>query len=167
MWDPDYTAVLDYLEQQGNELPSDSDDDDYDDEDEEDEEEDEEEDDDDGVDVDGRSGTTLRQVLYGNHRNNINSVTATMSFQEVVDVDSQASENDDDAIVEGGRESNSLGRDNNGSKGGGMASLKGDNDGEKEGELNRGDIDGLFCPICFEAWSSGGDHHIWYALSFV
>ncbi|KAL3622636.1 hypothetical protein CASFOL_034047 [Castilleja foliolosa] len=26
--------------------------------------------------------------------------------------------------------------------------------------LNRGEVDGLFCPICFEGWSSGGDHHV-------
>ncbi|XVF55529.1 hypothetical protein PTKIN_Ptkin06aG0043300 [Pterospermum kingtungense] len=27
-------------------------------------------------------------------------------------------------------------------------------------EWNRGDIDGLFCPICMEAWTTSGDHHI-------
>ncbi|KAL7596691.1 hypothetical protein Lser_V15G28345 [Lactuca serriola] len=32
-------------------------------------------------------------------------------------------------------------------------------DGEKE-SLNRGEIDGLFCPICFQAWTSGGEHQI-------
>ncbi|KAI3522854.1 hypothetical protein L1887_00906 [Cichorium endivia] len=26
--------------------------------------------------------------------------------------------------------------------------------------LNNGEIDGLFCPICFEAWTSGGSHQI-------
>ncbi|KAK4396402.1 hypothetical protein Sango_1476800 [Sesamum angolense] len=147
MWDPDY---MNYLEQHVVDPPSDPDDDD----------EEEEEDYDDGHDADGRSGTTLRQVLYGNHRNDINSVTATVSNQEVVDVDSQASQNDDDAVVEGERESISQARDNNGSKGGETASLKGNDDGNNEGELNRGDIDGLFCSICFEAWSSGGDHHV-------
>ncbi|KAL2250667.1 UNVERIFIED_CONTAM: hypothetical protein Sindi_2189000, partial [Sesamum indicum] len=152
MWDPDY---MNYLEQHVVDPPSDPDDDDYDD----DDDEEEEEDNDDGVDADGRSGTTLRQVLYGNHRNDMNSVTATVSNQEVVDVDSQVSENDDDAIVEGGRESSSQATDNTGSKGGGTA-LKGGNDGGNEGELNMGDIDGLFCSICFEAWSSGGDHHV-------
>ncbi|KAL0347146.1 UNVERIFIED_CONTAM: hypothetical protein Scaly_1730600 [Sesamum calycinum] len=125
-----------------------------------DDDEEDEEDYDDGLDADGRSGTTLRQVLHGNHRNDMNSVTATVSNQEVVDVDSQASQNDDDAVVEGERESSSQARDNNGSKGGETASLKGDDDGNNEGELNRGDIDGLFCSICFEAWSSGGDHHV-------
>ncbi|CAH1419638.1 unnamed protein product [Lactuca virosa] len=33
------------------------------------------------------------------------------------------------------------------------------NDGGKE-ELIRGEIDGLFCPICYEAWTNGGDHRI-------
>ncbi|PPR92466.1 hypothetical protein GOBAR_AA28203 [Gossypium barbadense] len=28
-------------------------------------------------------------------------------------------------------------------------------------EWNRGDIDGLFCPICMEAWTTTGDHHVW------
>ncbi|XP_022767276.1 E3 ubiquitin-protein ligase RFWD3 isoform X2 [Durio zibethinus] len=27
-------------------------------------------------------------------------------------------------------------------------------------EWNRGDIDGLFCPICLEAWTTIGDHHV-------
>ncbi|KAK6147061.1 hypothetical protein DH2020_017973 [Rehmannia glutinosa] len=75
----------------------------------------------------------------------------------IANVDGPASENADDAshvTVEDKRES----RDNNDSKGDGTASLKGDDDGEN-GELNRGELDGLFCPICFEAWSSGGDHH--------
>ncbi|CAH1452058.1 unnamed protein product [Lactuca virosa] len=33
---------------------------------------------------------------------------------------------------------------------------------EDEGmeSLNRGEIDSLFCPICFEAWTSGGEHQI-------
>ncbi|KVH90417.1 E3 ubiquitin ligase BIG BROTHER-related [Cynara cardunculus var. scolymus] len=37
-----------------------------------------------------------------------------------------------------------------------------ENDGGDGGnlEFNRGEIDGLFCPICFEAWTSGGDHQI-------
>ncbi|MDV3199453.1 MAG: hypothetical protein Q8874_02595 [Sweet potato little leaf phytoplasma] len=33
------------------------------------------------------------------------------------------------------------------------------NDGGQK-ELNRGEID--VCPICFEVWTSGGDHRIWY-----
>ncbi|KAE8666192.1 Transducin/WD40 repeat-like superfamily protein, putative isoform 2 [Hibiscus syriacus] len=28
-------------------------------------------------------------------------------------------------------------------------------------EWNRGDIDGLFCTICMEAWTTAGDHHVW------
>ncbi|XVF55528.1 hypothetical protein PTKIN_Ptkin06aG0043200 [Pterospermum kingtungense] len=27
-------------------------------------------------------------------------------------------------------------------------------------EWNPGDIDGLFCPICMEAWTTSGDHHV-------
>ncbi|EOY07945.1 Transducin/WD40 repeat-like superfamily protein, putative isoform 2 [Theobroma cacao] len=27
-------------------------------------------------------------------------------------------------------------------------------------EWNRGDIEGLFCPICMEAWTTTGDHHV-------
>ncbi|KAI3471867.1 hypothetical protein Pfo_028555 [Paulownia fortunei] len=126
---------------------------------EEEEEEEEEEDHEDGADRDGLSGTTFRQVLYGNQGNDINSVTATTLSQEVANVDGLASENADDVTVECERESSSQRRDNNDSKGGGTASLKGDNDGEN-GELSRGELDGLFCPICFEAWSSGGDHHV-------
>lgn len=30
-------------------------------------------------------------------------------------------------------------------------------------EWNQSEIDGLFCPICMEAWTNDGDHHIWYA----
>lgn len=32
---------------------------------------------------------------------------------------------------------------------------------ENEGGWNRSEIDGLFCPICMEAWSNGGDHQVW------
>ncbi|XP_052174977.1 uncharacterized protein LOC127789921 isoform X2 [Diospyros lotus] len=32
--------------------------------------------------------------------------------------------------------------------------------GDKGGEWSRGDVDGLFCPICMEAWSNGGDHQV-------
>lgn len=28
-------------------------------------------------------------------------------------------------------------------------------------EWNRADIDGLFCPICMDAWTNNGEHHIW------
>lgn len=28
-------------------------------------------------------------------------------------------------------------------------------------EWNRNEIDGLCCPICMEAWTSGGDHQVW------
>jgi len=38
----------------------------------------------------------------------------------------------------------------------------GRDDGDREEELNGGEIDGLFCPICMDAWTSGGSHQIWY-----
>ncbi|KAL8040368.1 hypothetical protein ABFX02_10G093600 [Erythranthe guttata] len=153
VWNPDYAAyLLYYMEEHGiEELPlSDPNEE----EEEEDDDEDEDESDDGGGGVVGPSGTTLRQVLYGNHGNSTNSVTAA----EVVDVETLASENDD-VTVDGEVGSSSQRRDNDGGKAGETASLKGDSDGEN-GELNTGEIDGLFCPICFEAWSSGGDHHI-------
>lgn len=28
-------------------------------------------------------------------------------------------------------------------------------------EWSMSEIDGLFCPICMEAWTSGGDHQVW------
>lgn len=34
-------------------------------------------------------------------------------------------------------------------------------EGSQGNDWNRSDIDGLFCPICMEAWSNDGDHHIW------
>lgn len=32
---------------------------------------------------------------------------------------------------------------------------------------NGSQIDGLFCPICLEAWSNGGDHQVWSANSLA
>lgn len=34
-------------------------------------------------------------------------------------------------------------------------------------QWNPNEIDGLFCPICLEAWTSDGDHYIWFALDFI
>lgn len=34
-------------------------------------------------------------------------------------------------------------------------------DCSQENECNRTDIDGLICPICMDAWTNEGDHHIW------
>jgi E3 ubiquitin-protein ligase RFWD3 len=34
-----------------------------------------------------------------------------------------------------------------------------------EDEMNRGEIDGLFCPICIEAWSTQGEHKMWYIFT--
>jgi E3 ubiquitin-protein ligase RFWD3 len=31
-------------------------------------------------------------------------------------------------------------------------------------QWNRSEFDGLFCPICMEAWTNEGDHHIWCLL---
>lgn len=31
----------------------------------------------------------------------------------------------------------------------------------QENEWNRSEIDGLFCPICMDAWTNDGGHHIW------
>lgn len=33
--------------------------------------------------------------------------------------------------------------------------------GSQGSECKWGEIDGLFCPICMEAWTNDGDHHIW------
>ncbi|CAI9097954.1 OLC1v1034481C1 [Oldenlandia corymbosa var. corymbosa] len=31
---------------------------------------------------------------------------------------------------------------------------------DDEGDWSRGEIDGLFCPICMEGWTTGGDHQV-------
>lgn len=123
---------------------------------EEEEEEEDEEYNDDGGAVDGPSGTTSGQVVSDRVRD---------LPQEIVDVDGLASV-DADVTVEGERESSSQRRDINGGKEGEAASSKVGSDGES-GESGSGEVDGLFCPICYEAWSSGGDHRIWYVLYFV
>lgn len=43
---------------------------------------------------------------------------------------------------------------------------------EKEGtpvgeKLDWDEIDGLFCPICLEAWTSGGNHQVWSVHSIA
>ncbi|KAL6521180.1 hypothetical protein OROGR_017749 [Orobanche gracilis] len=96
--------------------------------------------------------------LLGNNGNIINPVTATTSSQ-FVNVAGLISENSDDRRVEAELERRSKGMDNDDCKGVLTEKLNLHSDGEF-GELNRGEVDGLFCPICFEAWSSGGDHHI-------
>lgn len=40
-----------------------------------------------------------------------------------------------------------------------------DNDSNSNSNNNGFEIDGLYCPICMEAWTSGGQHQIWYPLS--
>ncbi|KAG8376610.1 hypothetical protein BUALT_Bualt09G0081400 [Buddleja alternifolia] len=160
--------VTAFLEEQGIEPPpgffedeEEDEDEDEDEESEQDSEEEEEEDDeenDDVAEVGGPSGTiTLRQVLYGNQGNDVNSVGTTTSSQEIVNVEDEDADN---VAVDGERGKGCQIRNIDETKGGGTSSSKGDEDKDNEGELNRGEIDGLFCPICFEAWSSGGDHHI-------
>lgn len=94
-----------------------------------------------------------------------NSASVATSSQESVDVDDSAFERDDVVVVEDEDEDGSNERRNyNNSEGGETLSSKDNKDEEEnvdaEGELNRDDIDGLICPICFEAWSSGGDHRV-------
>lgn len=36
--------------------------------------------------------------------------------------------------------------------------------GSQGNELSDTDIDGFICPICFDVWTSGGEHQIWYHL---
>lgn len=47
-------------------------------------------------------------------------------------------------------------------EGGGVSSSNGKVGSQENGEeWNRSEVDGLFCPICMEAWTNGGDHQIW------
>ncbi|KAL3825860.1 hypothetical protein ACJIZ3_021889 [Penstemon smallii] len=105
--------------------------------DEEEEEDDEEEDAD--VEEQQPGTTTLRQILYGNGDEattvveNVDDV-AVVNARESDDV--QIMENDVVKVCDDNREEN------------------------KSVEWNMGEIDGSFCPICFDAWSDGGDHHV-------
>ncbi|KAL5740857.1 hypothetical protein ACOSQ2_030037 [Xanthoceras sorbifolium] len=47
-------------------------------------------------------------------------------------------------------------------RGGDCCSLSGIESGEgsQGSQWNRGEIDGLFCPICMDVWTNNGDHHI-------
>ncbi|CAA3029587.1 E3 ubiquitin- ligase RFWD3 [Olea europaea subsp. europaea] len=94
-----------------------------------------------------------------------NSASVARSSQESVDIDDSAVESDNVVVVEDEDEDGSNERRNyNNSEGGEMSSSKDNKDEEEkvdaEEELNRDEIDGLICPICFEAWSSGGDHRV-------
>ncbi|KAH6825355.1 hypothetical protein C2S53_016782 [Perilla frutescens var. hirtella] len=153
MWDPHYMDYLERLGFQVIEPPPDLNDD---------SEEDEELQDGDDVgaaDVDERPGTMSGHVMHDNYENGILPATAPSSPPEVVVTDDMPSEDRDDAVVEVESECKSQKKCVDGGKGGSTASLKGDDD-EVMGEFNRGEIDGLFCPICYEAWSSGGDHNV-------
>lgn len=52
-------------------------------------------------------------------------------------------------------------------KGGEACSLSGIESGDcsQGSDWDRSDIEGLFCPICMDAWTNNGSHHIWSALS--
>ncbi|VFR01840.1 unnamed protein product [Cuscuta campestris] len=41
-----------------------------------------------------------------------------------------------------------------------LAGVKDDDSAGEREEWDRSEVDGLFCPICMEAWSSGGNHQI-------
>lgn len=166
--DPDYVVVEeedddDEEEDEGEETDEQEEtDEEEDEEEEEEEEEDEDERDGDnagGVDVGWNFETASR--LLDNHLNAVNSHMA-----EVINVDDSPAEdaNEVEVEVECGCSTERANIDD--SKRGTAASLKGS--GEENEDFNGGEIDGLFCPICFEAWSSGGgDHHVWYALCFI
>ncbi|GER54283.1 transducin/WD40 repeat-like superfamily protein [Striga asiatica] len=129
--------------------------------DEEEEEEDENEGEEETEDEDDNGDGAEEGELNGNNGDGISVTTGTTPSGEVVIIE------DDDATEEAERERGcKKGRVSGSGKGGETASLKG-KDGGEFGEFNRGEVDGLFCPICFEAWSSGGDHHIWLEQGLI
>ncbi|XP_041998342.1 E3 ubiquitin-protein ligase RFWD3-like [Salvia splendens] len=102
----------------------------------------------DGDDAAGITITTPAHLINDNHGD------------EVVIVDDTASEDGGDDAAEPERECSSPEKGVSCNKGVSTALVKGDGDDDGLlGEFNRGEIDGLFCPICLEAWTSGGDHH--------
>ncbi|KZV26032.1 hypothetical protein F511_13910 [Dorcoceras hygrometricum] len=82
------------------------------------------------------------------------SVTAE-SFHEAVNFNGQGYENAVEVMRVGERESSGHRRSNTDSK-------EGEFYGQESNKevLDRGEMEGLHCPICFEPWSSGGDHHV-------
>lgn len=42
-----------------------------------------------------------------------------------------------------------------------------DGESSQGSQWNPNEIDGLFCPICLEAWTNDGDHYIWFALNLI
>ncbi|XP_075079753.1 uncharacterized protein LOC107827739 [Nicotiana tabacum] len=114
---------------------------------EEEDEEEEEEDEEVGNEESSTGRTTLRTVLYGNRGGVTNS-----SQQRAINADNfhnSAMESEDATRSTKGGEKASQDVDKE----------EGDG-GEAEGEWNRSEIDGLFCPICMEAWTNDGDHQI-------
>ncbi|EPS57387.1 hypothetical protein M569_17431, partial [Genlisea aurea] len=75
--------------------------------------------------------------------------TAGVSSMEAVNVDSE-SEDDVVAVEE---------ENGNGSSQQGGCGLDAENENDG-GQVDRDEVDGLFCPICLEAWSSGGEHQV-------
>ncbi|CAA0830436.1 Transducin/WD40 repeat-like superfamily protein [Striga hermonthica] len=159
--DPDYRGyLLFHIGVEGFEDDDDDDDEDYqeeeqnEDEEEEDEDEEEEEEDEgeeETEDEEDNSDGADEGELDGNNGDGNSVTTGTTPSGEVVIIE------DGDATEEGERERGcKKGRVGGGGEGGETASLN----GGEFGEFSRGEVDGLFCPICFEAWSSGGDHHI-------
>nr|XP_016469046.1 PREDICTED: E3 ubiquitin-protein ligase RFWD3 isoform X1 [Nicotiana tabacum] len=113
----------------------------------EEEEEEEEEDEDIGNEESSTGRTTLRTVLYGNRGGA--AISSQQRAINAVNFDNSAMESEDATT---------------GTKGGEKASQDVDKEedggGEGEGEWNRSEIEGLFCPICMEAWTNDGDHQI-------
>ncbi|XP_073150796.1 uncharacterized protein [Henckelia pumila] len=144
MWDPDYLNYIYYHAQRGIEgeeweEPVIAE------EEWEDEEDSEAEETDDGAEMGDRDGvSTTGQGLHDDHH-------------EAVNLNGQGSQN---SVGEG--ESSGQRRNTAESKGGEAASLEGEFNGEEsiKAVLDKGEIEGLHCPICFEAWSIGGDHHV-------
>ncbi|XP_075489980.1 uncharacterized protein LOC142528735 isoform X1 [Primulina tabacum] len=166
MWDPDYmNYVMNYHAERGIELPPSY----FDDmdvleqsvlemEEGEDEEDSEAEETDGGADTGDRYGvSTTGRGLHDDY----GSVTAN-SFHEAVNFNGQGSENSVEVIGDGERGNSGQRRNNAESKEGEAASLEGEFNSEEINKpvLDMGEIEGLYCPICFEAWSSGGDHQV-------
>lgn len=131
----------------------------------EDEEDSESEESDDGADVGDRYGvSTTGRGLHDDH----GSVTAE-SFHEAVNFHGQGSENSVELIGDRERGSSGQRRNNAVGKEAEAASFEGEFNGEESDKtvLDRGEMEGLYCPICFEAWSSGGDHHVRCVLLFI
>ncbi|CAK9177723.1 unnamed protein product [Ilex paraguariensis] len=92
------------------------------------------------------SGDTIARVLSYNRGGRGNMT----SYQEAVSFSREGLENAADEANEGSQKRTQRGE---------TSSCKNE---KVEGgeEWNRTEIDGLFCPICMEAWTNGGDHQV-------